>query len=72
VSGAISAFAGLARVRLEEPTAVAQALAWVGAGLDFADALHLAKARACEAFVTFDRLLAKQANRVRTISVRAP
>jgi predicted nucleic acid-binding protein len=33
-------------------------------GLDFADALHLAKARGCEGFVSFDHIFAKAANGV--------
>jgi predicted nucleic acid-binding protein len=40
---------------------VAQALVWAEAGVDFADALHLASAASCEAFVTFDKQLARRA-----------
>jgi predicted nucleic-acid-binding protein len=72
LSAALAAFAGLPRVTLEEPAVVAQALDWVAAGIDFADALHLAKARGCEGFVSFDRQFAKAANRVSDIKVRAP
>ncbi len=72
VAAALARFAGLPRVMLEEPAIVAQALDWVAAGLDVADALHLAKARGCEAFVSFDRKFAKAANLVSDIKVRAP
>jgi predicted nucleic-acid-binding protein len=72
VAGALTAFAGLPRVTLEDPAATAKALAWTARGLDFADALHLAKAEGCEAFVSFDRGLAKRANALGTVKVRAP
>ena len=49
---------GLAGITFEEPAIVAQALDWMTQGLDFADALHLAKSSHCTAFVSFDRKLA--------------
>lgn len=52
---------GLAGVTIEEPGEIAQALDWMGEGMDFADALHLARAAHCDAFVTFDRKLARRA-----------
>ena len=72
LGAALAAFGGLPRVTLEEPGVVAQALDWMRGGLDFADALHLAKARGCEAFVSFDRMFAKAANQVSEIKVRVP
>ena len=68
---AITAFAGLPHVRLED-TAVAQALDWMAAGLDFADALHLAKAQHCQGFISFDQKFAKAANTVTALKVRLP
>lgn len=59
----LSAFCGLPHVVLAEPDRVAAAIAWALAGLDFADALHLAGAAGCEAFVTFDRRLFQAAAR---------
>jgi hypothetical protein len=44
VAEALRAFAGLPRVSLEEPAFAATALDWMVKGMDFADALHLAKA----------------------------
>jgi predicted nucleic acid-binding protein len=41
-------------------------------GLDFADALHLAAARDCEAFVTFDQALVKSATRLDGVLARTP
>ena len=71
-SKALRDFAGLPRVTIEDPSAAAQALDWMDAGIDFADALHLAKARACEAFITFDERLARAANRLGAAKARAP
>jgi predicted nucleic acid-binding protein len=50
----------------------AKALDWTRAGLDFADALHLAKAEGCEAFVSFDQRFAAVANTLSGVKVRAP
>lgn len=61
VCRALRAFAGLPGVAVEEATLVATALDRVEAGLDFADALHLAKSDHCEAMVTFDRNFIKAA-----------
>jgi len=70
---ALGAFAGLPRVTLEDPALAAQALDWMGRGMDFADALHLAKASECEVFVSFDRRLATSAGRVgAAVKVRSP
>jgi predicted nucleic acid-binding protein len=41
-------------------------------GVDFADALHLAKAAECTAFISFDRRFANAANRLSKIKVRMP
>jgi predicted nucleic acid-binding protein len=72
VAKALRAFAGLTRVKLEDSALAAKALDWMGQGMDFADALHIASAADCEAFVSFDRGLAKAARRVRGVKVRAP
>jgi predicted nucleic acid-binding protein len=74
---ALSDFAGLPRVGLEDATAAAKALGWIGQGidfqgLDFADGLHLAKAEGCEAFISFDQDFAKTANALGGIKVRTP
>jgi predicted nucleic-acid-binding protein len=66
------AFAGLPRVRIENSELAAQALDWMEAGMDFADALHLAKAGGCAGFVTFDRRFACVANQLRGVPVRTP
>jgi predicted nucleic-acid-binding protein len=69
---ALRLFAGLPRVTLEEPVLANQAFNWLERGMDFADAVHLAKTEGCEAFVSFDRRLAATARRVGAIPVRAP
>jgi predicted nucleic acid-binding protein len=72
VAKAISAFAGLSGVILEDPAIVARALGWTVRGMDFADALHLAKAQGLEAFVSFDRRLASAAKKLGGVKVQAP
>lgn len=61
VSRALRAFAGLARVSLESPEIVGEALDHAEGGMDFADALHLGRAGHCDAFITFDRAFIRAA-----------
>jgi predicted nucleic-acid-binding protein len=70
VAVALSDFAGLPRVRLADAPLAAQALQWAQQGMDFADALHIAGANACEAFVTFDTACVKVARANRGVTVR--
>jgi predicted nucleic acid-binding protein len=72
IGTALSAFAGLPRVMLEDAPLAATALDWMVKGVDFADALHLAKAAGCTAFISFDRRFAQAANRLSEIKVRMP
>jgi len=69
VANALSAFAGLPRVCLEDAALIAKALDWTIRGMDFADALHLAKAQGCEAFVSFDRRFARAAKELSDVEV---
>src|SRR5712691_11493127 len=69
---ALRAFAGLPRITLEDPVLAAKALDWMAGGMDFADALHLAKAEGCDAFISFDQRFATAANAVSEVKVRAP
>lgn len=55
---------GLPGLTVDDPPAVARALDWYEAGLDFADALHLASSGAATEFATFDRKLARRAARL--------
>jgi predicted nucleic-acid-binding protein len=70
IATALRGFAGLPQVTFEEPTLAAQALKWLEGGMDFANALHLAKAAGCTEFVTFDRSLVRSANQPGAIPVR--
>ena len=72
IAKALTALAGLPRVVLEKPGLVAKALNWMEKGVDFADALHLAAAKGCEAFISFDRGFAKTVNALSDLKVRAP
>jgi predicted nucleic-acid-binding protein len=72
IIAALTAFAGLPRVTLEDPALAAKALDLAQRGLDFADALHLAKAEGSEAFVSFDQRLAAAANALSEVKVRTP
>lgn len=58
---------GLPNVRVENPSAIAMALAAAKQGVDLADALHLCRAPEDVEFATFDRALAKSARGLRTI-----
>ena len=69
---ALAGFAGLPRVTLEDAALAATALDWTLKGMDFADALHLAKAQGCDGFVSFDRRLAKAAKEFSGIEVQMP
>ncbi len=64
--------AGLPGISLEDPPQLAQALDWMERGMDFADALHLSRSQACEAFLTFDRRLTSAARGFADIPVVSP
>ncbi len=63
--------AGLPNVELEDARAVADALAALEQGLDFADALHLASSGGATRFITFDRKLIRRARGAAKIEVVA-
>jgi predicted nucleic-acid-binding protein len=69
----LRALMGLPGVEVEDGDRVRKAIEWHEAGLDFADALHLAFAGPAESFVTFDRNLIRKAKRLSGApEVRAP
>ncbi len=70
VAKELAAFAGLPNVTLEEAAIASKALGWAARGMDFADALHLAKAQGCDAFVSFDRRFARAAKGLSDVEVR--
>ena len=57
------ALCGLEHVTLEDRPIVLSALHAYSQGLDFADALHLARSRHCRALLSFDRRLQNRALR---------
>ena len=72
IVAALAAFAGLPRVTLEDSASAAKALDWTKRGMDFADALHLAKAAGGDAFMSFDQHFAAVANTLSQVKVHAP
>jgi len=54
---AFTSLIALPNVECEDIGSVANAIEWVRAGMDFADALHLASATPAGRFATFDRKL---------------
>jgi predicted nucleic-acid-binding protein len=58
---ALKGFCGAPGVSVGNALAVHRALDLAALGLDFADALHLAQAGECEAFMTFDKRLVRKA-----------
>lgn len=69
IAAAIRGLGGLAGISIEEPAQTAQAVDAMIAGLDFADALHLARSSHCSAFVTFDKKFAGRAKGKTAISI---
>lgn len=69
---ALRALAGLPGVSVEDAALVATAMDWTDAGMDFADALHLAAAAGCEGFLTFDKPFALSGTRLAGIPISAP
>lgn len=70
IVASLNAFLRLPQISFDEPWVVRQALEWVGSGLDFADALHLAQAQEFDGFATFDRKFAKAAGRLGATAIR--
>ena len=60
----------LTHVEIEDRAALERALGNLRQGLDFADALHHASSRACEAFLTFDAR--RFAGRARRLAITPP
>jgi predicted nucleic-acid-binding protein len=60
----LSLLLGLANFRPKQADALREALRGYAQGLDFADALHLALSAGDEAFISFDKALARKAARL--------
>ena len=61
VTNAFRDLLGLPNVTVEAPNRLLLAIEWHGAGLDFADALHLAGSQEADTFATFDKDLVRDA-----------
>lgn len=61
IHGALTGVCGLPHAHLEHEGQMAQALADYAAGMDFADALHVAASQADEGLRTFDQRMVKAA-----------
>ncbi len=69
IATSLRALGGLSGVSFENPAEITQALDWMLGGMDFADALHLARSTHCRAFVTFDKKLAVHAKGKTAVAV---
>ena len=61
ISRVLRALTGIEHITLEDRDAVLAALEAFDKGLDFADALHIARSSRASGFATFDQRLAKRA-----------
>ena len=64
IASALRKIVALPRAHAQHPDAVRRAIDWVEAGLDFADAFHLALSERAEKFLSFDSDLARRAQRL--------
>ncbi len=62
--------AGLPNVALEDPRTILDAFSAFEAGIDFADALHIASSAGADGFATFDRRLVRQAAPIGILDVK--
>jgi predicted nucleic acid-binding protein len=72
ICAALRGVFGLDNVTLTNGQLVAQAIAWHEAGLDFADAFHLAASQGHESLRTFDADFIKRANGMGECRVEKP
>ena len=68
----LRALAGLRGVTMEDAGLVGQAMEWAEAGLDLADALHLAAAAGGDRFLTFDKAFSRSGTRLSGVSISVP
>lgn len=72
IASYLRAFLGLPQVQVADAEAVSEAMSSYEAGLDFADALHLALSGSARELATFDRVFIKKANRLQGRKLRLP
>ena len=66
ITSALRKIVDLPRVRAQHPDAVRRALDWMDAGLDFADAFHLALSERSDKFLSFDAAFSRRAAKLDT------
>ena len=64
ITSALRKIVALPRARAQHPESVRRALDWMDAGLDFADAFHLALSDRTDRFLSFDANLSRRASRL--------
>ena len=67
IRGAFERLLSVASVTVESTPEVARAMTWYAAGMDFADALHLACSSTASSFVSFDRKFVRRAQKLDTV-----
>ena len=72
IAEVFKALFGLSNVNLVELHVIYNAIEWYQQGMDFADAVHLAKSQEGESFVTFDKNFIKSSFNVSAIPVKEP
>ena len=72
ITDAFKSLFGLSNVNLLESLVIYNAIDWHLHGMDFADAIHLAKSQEFEFFATFDKNLIKSSLDISTIPVKEP
>jgi predicted nucleic-acid-binding protein len=72
ICAALRKLFGLPNVHLSNASLVSQALQWHEAGLDFADAFHLAQSQNNVEFYTFDEKFVKKAKGITSCEVKLP
>jgi predicted nucleic-acid-binding protein len=70
IAAGLRGIGGLPGIAIEEPAVAGRALDWMMDGMDFADALHLARSSHCSEFLTFDKKLAARAKGKMPIDVK--
>ncbi len=67
---AFQSFLGLPNVTVENISQILLAFEWFSAGLDFADALHLASSEKAKTFMSFDSKFCKKAKKLPSITLK--
>ena len=72
IAEAFESLFGLSNVTLQEQAVIFNAIDWHKQGLDFADAIYLAKSKDCEFLATFDQKFIAMAERISGVPVKEP